>query len=62
MLKKIIFIEQTATPNTFKTIFGEGISTHLWNKFSNKYNHSLTRLAMTLDRENYKKLEEFLAI
>ena len=59
MLKKIIFIEQTATPNTFKNIFGD-VGTHLWNKFANCYGHSLTRLAMTLDVDNFRKLEEYL--
>jgi hypothetical protein len=53
--------ELTATPDTFQAIFGEGLYVHLWNKFSNRYNHSILALYRVLDSENSEKLKTYLA-
>ena len=52
--------ELTATPDTFRAIFGESLYLHLWNKFSNRYNHSILALYRVLDSENGAKLRAYI--
>jgi len=58
-MKKLSEFELTANPDTFKSIFGEGYR-HLWNKFANRYNHSILSLYRVLDNDNQNKLLNFL--
>ena len=60
LLKELIDFSHRATPSEFKEVFGEHISTHLWNKFSFKYKYDLIRFVNTLDEENFTKLTEYL--
>ncbi|GEM_PF-5869468 len=48
--------EATASEGTFKTIFGDYIYKHLWNKFVYHANGNIIAFTRTLDSESNEKL------
>ena len=58
-LRTLGLFRQSATRDTFREIFGQGIGDHLWCRFVKT--HDIIDLYLTLDEDNTAKLATYLS-